>query len=481
MILAAARVLFGAAALPLFNNVDEQMHYDLVRKYARGHVPARIERMDPDAVLDIAEFGSPEYFNAPEAFADGREPEPLWERPSAQAQAVFANRVAAWAARINLESNHPPVYYALAAAWYRIGVALGLSDGSAVFWIRFLNALFAAALVWLSRRFGVAVAPNDALIGWGLPLLSAVMPQDIMYGMNNDVLSSLAGAAALYAAWRSRAEPGPRAVLDAGLLSAVASLVKWTNLALLPGILYLAWSGEAPSRRAKARRVAVCAAGCAIFLAPWFLWKFLSMGQLTGESQKAALMGWTLRPVEQWLTHPLFTLRGAFFFLRSFLETFWRGELIWHGRRLFAGPWDWGFVAISCVGITAALWELGSQRDRNIKTAAYASLHCLRAYLAGLAWITVRFDFGATAYPSRQEPFLYSGRLALGMLVPFLFLCLLGLKRVTPRLGAKGRLWIVGALGASLLALDLAVLSRTVGSRYNWFHLPNARDQRHPG
>src|SRR5215831_610804 len=46
---AAARVLFFCAAFPFFNNVDERRHFDLVIKYAEGHVPRGVELISPAA------------------------------------------------------------------------------------------------------------------------------------------------------------------------------------------------------------------------------------------------------------------------------------------------------------------------------------------------------------------------------------------------------------------------------------------------
>jgi hypothetical protein len=42
---ACLRIAVFIAAFPLFNNVnvDEQAHYDLAGKYARGHIPVKIE------------------------------------------------------------------------------------------------------------------------------------------------------------------------------------------------------------------------------------------------------------------------------------------------------------------------------------------------------------------------------------------------------------------------------------------------------
>ena len=46
-LLAAVRVLLFCAAFPFFNNVDERRHFDLLIKYAEGHVPRGAELISP--------------------------------------------------------------------------------------------------------------------------------------------------------------------------------------------------------------------------------------------------------------------------------------------------------------------------------------------------------------------------------------------------------------------------------------------------
>lgn len=73
-LLAALRVFVLSAGFPLFNNVDEQAHFDLVHKYARGHVPAGIEKQDAGAARDMTLYGTPEYLTPARGFAGGAAP-----------------------------------------------------------------------------------------------------------------------------------------------------------------------------------------------------------------------------------------------------------------------------------------------------------------------------------------------------------------------------------------------------------------------
>ena len=107
--LAALRVFLFSAAFPFFNNVDEQSHYDLVRKYARGHVPAGLEHLDTDAVRDVLLYGSQEYLVPAGRFPGGVFPPPVWSLPFDRIRAAFESRVQRGSQDLNLESTQPPL------------------------------------------------------------------------------------------------------------------------------------------------------------------------------------------------------------------------------------------------------------------------------------------------------------------------------------------------------------------------------------
>src|SRR5216117_1812241 len=70
-LLAALRVLVFSAAFPFFNNVDERRHFDLVMKYAYGHVPLGVELISPATLPYLSHYASPEFLAAPESFEGG--------------------------------------------------------------------------------------------------------------------------------------------------------------------------------------------------------------------------------------------------------------------------------------------------------------------------------------------------------------------------------------------------------------------------
>lgn len=76
-------------------------------------------------------------------------PAPLWKQPWSKVEPEIASTRAAWSSEINWESSQPPLYYALAGLWWRLGQSIGLTQIESLYWIRFLNGLLASIVVWL--------------------------------------------------------------------------------------------------------------------------------------------------------------------------------------------------------------------------------------------------------------------------------------------------------------------------------------------
>jgi hypothetical protein len=91
--------------------------------------------------------------------------------------------------------------------------------------------------------------------------------------------------------------------------------------------------------------------------------------------------------------------------------------------------------------------------------------------VAFLLWVSISFDFGGWAYPSSERPYLISGRLIAGALIPFLILFCRGMDWVGTRFG--GRHWLVAAAGLiALVALvsEFAHSQSVFASTYNGLH-----------
>src|SRR5437667_1681082 len=194
---AATRVFIFSAAFPFFSNVDEDLHFDLITQYSHGHVPRTFDRLKEETLSWIVPYASPEFLFAPDQFPGAKFPAPLWKQSSPDVEPEIAATKAAWSTEINFESSQPPLYYALASAWWHVGEYLGLAGLQSLYWIRFLNVPLIAAMVLLGYLIARTVAPERADLRLGVPLLLAFISQNVFYALNNDVLSPVCFGALL--------------------------------------------------------------------------------------------------------------------------------------------------------------------------------------------------------------------------------------------------------------------------------------------
>jgi hypothetical protein len=99
------------------------------------------------------------------------------------------------------------------------------------------------------------------------------------------------------------------------------------------------------------------------------------------------------------------------------------------------------------------------------------ALLCVLAPFAFLALLSVKFDFQDCFYPSRGSPFFVSGRLTLGMLIPFLILFAYGLDRLMRYFENITKFFVLAALLAFMLASEITINGVVFPNEYNWFHL----------
>lgn len=418
--LAAARVLGFSFLFPFFHNVDELAHVDTVLRYARVGLPRGLAPMSPEAASLAARFGRAEYALPPGA-----------AHPTPEETEAY------WRAQVDHELNQPPAYYALAAAWWRLGELLGLSGSRLLHWLRLLQAPLAALLVLLCARAARAALPGDAFAPAAAAALACAWPQDAFFGASNDPLAAVAGAAVLCAALEGRA-------LAAGLLGALCLLTKTTGLFAVAAAAVLLW--ERPWRER-----GLFAAALLIPCGAWLLRNQAVLGEWTGQRQMVEANGWTSKAWGDRLDHPVFAPKGALFLLSELAKTFWRGEFVWHGRRL-ALPWaDWAYAAGTGAALLAAAWP-GAERPR-----LRAAWTALGAALIFFVWVSVSYEFGDRWYPSRAFPFLISARLAASAAAPLFLLVAAGLGRAGRSRWALLALWCAVALGSE------AVLALRVG------------------
>ncbi len=479
---AAVHVLIFSATFPFFNIVDEQVHFDLVVRYSQADLPRALDPPCDEALPYITVFGTLEYIWPPASLPGGRIATPSWKLPPDLIKQIRLRDEALWKERIrNHEASQPPLYYVVAGAWWRVCRVIGLYDGTLLYALRFLNTLFVTALVWLGWIVARTFFPENGFIRLALPALIACLPQTIFYAINNDVLAPVTGGLAfllLLKFWEAQI-PGARLAAVTGLAVAATLLTKISNLPLL-GIagFFLALKfakliRNGPVRPALAT-LGILSTCAALPLAAWMTWCQINFGDFTGSAAKIQHLGWTHKPFAEWFHHPLFTPHGLWYFVRKNLATLWQGEFLWAGQPLAIPSVDLLYVLLTIALLLSALfglWKRPAVFSPTQRTALWFGFAWLAGMFAFFALLSVKYDFQHCFYPSRARPFFTSGRLMLGMLIPFLLLFVAGLDRVLHRCDPQTKFSLLGTLLLFMLASEITVDWSIFPNEYNWFHL----------
>jgi hypothetical protein len=435
---AVLRILIFAAAFPLFNPVDEKSHYAVIYRFAHGYVPGNeLPKTDPEMARVFTLYGSSEYFQPREALEKFHRDVPIAELPPDLKEYHYAKVFKFWSEMPDMEVQSPPVYYLVGAAWYRVGAAFGLRDWSIAYWMRFLNGIFYGVFVWVAFLFTKEIYPERKFLIAGVPLLLAVFPQDVFYGMNRDVLSPLLAAIVLLLLFRYlRTSSGGRAtIIFAGVVTGLAFLTDVPNIVLfgaLITVLVLKSKSAAPANsRDDKISMALSLFAAAVLPFLWMVRNRLVMGDVTGSRAKTAYLGWTLKPWPEIWHHPIFTLHGLGYFLSALTHTYWRGEISWAGSTM-RGIYADGFYSFSTVVAVVAFLSFLIFR-RQGENGLQRLNDFLACYLVGasvlfLAAISLPYDFQNCVYPSREHPYFISGRIICGTMLPFVLIYLSGLE-----------------------------------------------------
>jgi hypothetical protein len=481
-ILAAVHTFIFSAAFPFFNNVDEQTHFDLVTRYSNGDIPRRLDPPHEEAMPYLAIFGTPEYLWTPDSSPDGKIPPPPWTltEEAASLRVVAGERT--WQKIPNHEVSQPPLYYTLAGLWWRLAKAAGFHDGFLLYGLRFLNVFFVVLLVGLGYLAARLVFPENSMLRLGVPALLAFIPQTGFYAINNDVLLPVCFGAVFICLIKFLRAEIPSLVLGTitGLMFAGTCLTKMSSLPLLAILAAVVVCKMIHRFRAGKWRAAFPAlflmvACSALPIGLWMWWTKHNFGDFTGTAEKIQILGWTPKPFVEWWHHPIFTPHGLWEFISGLMATFWRGEFVWHCKALAWPAIDLIYVLFSLLFVGIALISLlpkfaaASAQQRHALWLAFA---CLGASITFLGFLSIFYDFHNCHYPSREHPYFTSGRLMLGVLIPFLLLYLYGLDRALSRIKNK---WIrpsaLAGLVLFMLVSEIAIDWPVFSSSYNWFHM----------
>jgi Predicted membrane protein (DUF2142) len=476
-VLAAVRVFIFAAAFPFFSNGDEDLHFDLITQYAHAQVPRSFDRLKEETLNWIVPYASPEFLFSPEHFPDVKFPAPLWKEPWSKVEPEIASTRAAWSSEINWESSQPPLYYTFAGLWWRLGQGIGLTQIESLYWIRFLNGLLASTIVWL----GYVIARTVGLehLGFiGVPLLLAFIPQDVLYVLSNDVLSPVCFGAVFLCVlqWLKTDKPSLLLGMLTGLAIAATYVTKLSNLPLLIVAIIAViakWLQMRQPARVATLALILTIVCAGVPIAAWMLWSKFHFGDVAGSTTAIALLTWTPKPLADWWRHPIFSPQGVWTFWSEVLARFWRGELMWQNRELGWRVADEFYAISSLLLLCVAI--MGIRQNRLLSTFQRQSLFLAAltvvAGIAFLALLSVRFDFGECIYPSRAHPFLTSGRLISGALIPFALLYVYGLGYLFRRVGPVAPIAVVAGIMTFATVSEIFINCAVFSSEHNWFHL----------
>ena len=479
-VLAAVHVFIFSAAFPFFNNVDEQIHLDLTVKYSQGHVPRSLEKIAPETIPYAVLYGTREYLWPSNYFPSEKYP-PAWTLPMEKIAPVLVSEEAEWANVTNHEASQPPLYYTLAGFWWRIGKVCGLDGGHLLYWLRFLNLLFVAALVWLGWLATRTIFPENLFLRIGVPALVAFVPQTAFYAIQNDVLSPLTfGAAFILLVKFFRAEiPDVRLGIFTGLALAATFLTKISSLPLLAvsgifialKIFQLARSGKLCQSALPLAAMICCAA---LPMVAWLAWCKYNFGDFTGTAAKIQFLGWTRKPFAEWWHHPIFTPYGFWIFIHDLLSTFWQGEILWHRQPLALPSVDMIYVVstmIFCGVVFLKLFSKSKTETSLQRETLWFGLACFVAAIAFSGFLSIIYDFHDCFYPSQEHPYFTSGRLMLGALIPFLLLFVFGLDVVLKKFGNSAKFSVLAGIILFMLVSEITTDWVIFPNAYNWFHM----------
>ena len=487
-VIAASRIFIFSAAFPFFSNIDENLHFDVITQYSRGQIPHSVDLLKEETLNWIVPYASPEFQFPPDYFSDGKYPPPLWKQPWSKVEPEIAVTRAAWSNEINFESSQPPLYYVLAGVWWWIGNHIGLSGIESLYWIRFLNVVLMAIVVWLAYVAARTIAPDRFDLHIGVPLLVAFIPQNVFYAMNNDVLSPLCFGVLFLCVlqWLRADAPGSLLAAVTGVAIACAYLTKLSNLPLIgvavAVVLARLFAINRQTPCAGLTALAALFLCAAVPIGSWIVWIKLQFGDFTGSAAKIALLDWTRKPFLEWWQHPIFKPAGLWIFWSDLMARFWRGEVEWHGEQFNWRIADRLFAISSLVFIAAAIVGLRKQFGLSAfqRRAIAVAILTVAAGVAFLGLLSIQFDFGSCVNPSRSHPYFTSGRLLSGALIPFALSYVYGISCLCRFATSRFRQarWIDTASTLAVLvaiilfsqASEIFITRPVFASEHNWFH-----------
>lgn len=472
-ILAFLHVLVFSALFPFYQITDEQCHLDLAVHYANHGWPKQYVHFDREASYYCA------MYNALDLVSSRN----VDEMVTSNSRKYAIQDARLWMQWTNHESAQPPLYYFYTGSVWRISKAAGLKDAMLPYVMRCSNGLLLGLTVIISWLIAALVFPGQPFIRIGAPGLVACMPQSIFYCVSNDNLVAPTCGLAAYLMLRIWQSPTVSAGMAGmfGLSLSAALLAKVSSLPLVGVlILFFGFKVFALGNQRELKSALAASGICGVFfLAPvvvWMIWCKLHFHDWTGSATKLELLGWRLNPCTDWLSHPIFTPRGFWFFVSHNITTFWQGEARWHLALLRNPILDCFYLVFTiavlitvCKRLLCLDERLSSIQRVHFKFVLMAGLF---AYLfSGL--LSIMFDFGDCWYPSKYQPYFTSGRLALGILAPLATLAAFAIDTWLGDMRHGSKIGFLGLFMLFMIGAEVAVDSPVYSSWYNMIHLPD--------
>ena len=479
-IFAALRVFVYSSALPLFNNVDEICHFDLVVKYCKANYPTQLETYSGLSTKYMAKCGSTEYAVDPKKNKTNAIPYFLSGINDSTSKALLKGLADYWSVQTNYESGTAPLYYFIAGAWAKLGIVLGLFDSDTCYlpyWVRYLNILFIILLILITSKIAKLLFPQNKFLLIGMPLLAAVMPQDTFYSVQSDVLSPIFyGFTCFYVIKLiQNKDVVLKHYLLTGICISCVVLIKIINFPLALIVFYLVVNNFIKQHKKQPKAVNGLMTFLIAAILPIALWGFRNtfyFGDFFATETKIKLLSWKHKEISEWLNTPFLTFNNQFQFITEILESFWRGEIIWYGKAISESHIDTFYWSSSIIMIFASMFTFKNsfqwQKNQLYKAAALSFFSLLLFnYVLSFA-----FEFPPFNYPSSEKPFFVSGRLLSAALIPFIALYLIGLNTLMTHLkNEKIKLSVLCLLALIITATELSIHYQIFESKYNFFHI----------
>jgi hypothetical protein len=457
-IAAALKTLFFSVSLPFFA-VDEELHFDAIHKFANGYrIQPSLPRFDPESVEIIELYQSPQFLKSPDP-GKAWVPAGWWCRPSRERlPAQVADRVAGWRQIGNVEVDAPPAYYLMGAVWYKLGRRMGYSGLFLLYWLRALNAVGFGLLVLFSWLFVRECYPDNSFLAISVPLFLLVFPQDCFLSIIPNSLSATFMSLTLWLCAKlwSRSDRGLWFYLATGAMAAVTALLGFGNFTVALPVVWIAWRivktpQASSSRTAILTKAFAMLAAAALPVGAWLVRNDIVLGNWSGSKSKQEYLTWSVKPLSEIFHHPIFRWEGFGYFVSTLSRNFWRGELSWQAapRVGWIDPFYLWFSLLFCGIFTfRALRRRGGEAPQRF--ADTASIVMVASSVLFLMVLSLPFDFGRCFYPSEARPYFVSGRIIIGILLPFLIMFLGGLETLCG--------WIAKSLNPIYVALPLAAV-----------------------